>query len=240
MTDEKPPVLALGPPKRTIRAGLEKNFTLHAYREPGEVPERLLAELAGTLRFIAVCGHPGRADSALMQRLPKLQIVSNFGVGYDNVDAKWAAERGIMVTNTPDILNEEVADTAIGLLLCTVRELPRADRYIRAGEWAKNGDFRLTASLRNRAVGMVGLGRIGKAIASRLDAMRVPVVYHTRRPQADVPYRHFADLIAMARAVDVLLCIVPGGAATKHMIGAAVLEALGPDGILINMARGSV
>lgn len=240
MTDAKPAVLFLGPPKSYILAGLEKEFTVHSAADARTLDDDLVAKLAPHLRFIAVGGHPGGAGSALMQRLGKLEIVANFGVGYDNIDAKWAAARGIMVTNTPDVLNEEVADTALGLLLCTVRELPRAERYLRAGGWAAKGDYRLTASLRDRTVGMVGLGRIGRAIARRLDAMRVPVVYHTRQPHADVPYRHFPHLVDMARAVDVLLAILPGGAATRHMINAEVLEALGKNGILINMARGSV
>jgi lactate dehydrogenase-like 2-hydroxyacid dehydrogenase len=240
MAEEKPAVLMVGPPKTYIRAGLDAEFTVHAVPTPDALADEAVASLAPHLRFVAVAGHPGRADSKLMQRLGKLEIVSNFGVGYDNVDTKWAAAHGIVVTNTPDVLNEEVADTAIGLLLCTVRELHRAERYLRSGEWARSGDYRLTASLRDRTVGMVGLGRIGRAIADRLTAMKVPVVYHTRRAQADVPYRHFASLLEMARAVDVLIAIVPGGAATRHMIDAEVLEALGPNGFFINMARGSV
>jgi lactate dehydrogenase-like 2-hydroxyacid dehydrogenase len=137
-------------------------------------------------------------------------------------------------------LTEEVADTALGLLLCTVREFPQAERYLRAGRWLEK-DYRLTpASLRDRTVGLVGMGRIGQAIARRLDAFRVPVVYHSRRPQAGVSYRHYPELLAMARDVDVLLVIVPGGSGTRQMITAPVLDALGPDGIFINMARGSV
>jgi lactate dehydrogenase-like 2-hydroxyacid dehydrogenase len=175
-----------------------------------------------------------------MSRLPKLEIVSSFGVGYDHVDAKWAGQHGITVTNTPDVLTEEVADTALGLLLCTVREFPQAERYLRAGKWVKQ-DYPLSrATLRNRTVGIIGLGRIGKAIARRLDAMNVPVVYHGRRPQPDVPYCYYGDLIAMARDADVLLAVTPGGAETRNLIDASVLEALGPDGIVINMARGPV
>ena len=172
--------------------------------------------------------------------LPKLEIVATFGVGYDHIDAAWAAEHGVTVTNTPEVLTEEVADTALGLLLCTVREFPQAERYLRAGKWVKKGYPLTKATLRNRTVGMIGMGAIAKAIARRLDAMKVPVVYHSRRPAADVSYRHYPKLIDMAREVDVLLAIVPGGAETKNMVNAEVLAALGPDGILINMARGSV
>jgi len=138
------------------------------------------------------------------------------------------------------VLTEEVADTALGLLLCTVREFPQAERYLRAGKWLARGYPLSKASLRNRTVGLIGMGAIGQAIARRLDAMQVPVVYHTRQRRPQLPYRHYAKLIDMAHDVDILLVIVPGGAATANMIDAAVLDALGPDGILINMARGSV
>jgi lactate dehydrogenase-like 2-hydroxyacid dehydrogenase len=175
-----------------------------------------------------------------MSRFPNLKIVSSFGVGYDHIDAKWAGEHGIMVTNTPDVLNEEVADTALGLLLSTVRHLPQAEKYLRAGNWPKHGDYQLTPSMRDRKAGILGMGRIGKAIARRLEAMQVPVVYHTRRPVSDVSYKHYPNLVDMARDVDVLIVITPGGAATKHLVNAAVLKALGPQGILINVARGSV
>src|SRR3954454_1029661 len=201
--------------------------------------EAFVTAIAPNVRAIAAAGGHGRIDGALMARFPKLEIVSSFGVGYDHIDAKWAGEHGIIVTNTPDVLNEEVADTALGLLLATVRHLPQAERYLRAGNWPKHGDYQLTPSLRDRTVGIVGMGRIGKAIARRLDAMKVPVVYHSRRP-ADAPYKHYPNLIEMARAADVLLVITPGGAATRNLINAEVLEALGPEGILINMARGSV
>jgi hypothetical protein len=138
------------------------------------------------------------------------------------------------------VLTEEVADTALGLLLCTVREFPQAERYLRAGKWLEKG-YRLTpATLRDRTVGLVGMGAIGQAVARRLDASKVPVVYHSRRLRPEVPYRHYPDLLAMARDVDILLVIVPGGPATQNMIDAKVLDALGPDGIFINMARGSV
>jgi lactate dehydrogenase-like 2-hydroxyacid dehydrogenase len=176
----------------------------------------------------------------LLARLPRLEIVASFGVGYDHIDAAAAAKRGIIVTHTPGVLTEEVADTALGLLLCTVRELPQAERYLRAGKWLER-EYPLTkASLRNRSVGLLGMGRIGRAIARRLEAFGVPIAYHARQPRPDLAYRHYPDLIEMARAVDILLVIVPGGPATRNLIDAKVLEALGPEGILINMARGSV
>jgi len=240
MASEKADVLLLGPAKPLIVNGLSAAFNVHKVTDPKDGTD-LINSIAPRLRGIAVAGPPGRVDEALMTKLPKLEMVSSFGVGYDNVDAKWAGAHGIVVTNTPDVLNEEVADTAIGLLLSTVREFPQAERFLRAGRWPAEKQYRLsTASLRDRTVGMVGLGRIGKAIARRLDAMLVPVVYHSRRPQDGVTYRHYPKLVDMARAVDVLLVIIPGGKETQNLINAEVLDALGPSGILINMARGSV
>ena len=175
-----------------------------------------------------------------MARFPRLEIVSSFGVGYDHVDAKWAGEHGIVVTNTPDVLNEEVADTALGLLLCTVREFPQAERFVRAGKWEKGGYPLTKGTLRNRTVGMVGMGRIGKAIARRLDAFGVPVVYHSRRPQDGVSYRYYPSLVDMARGGRHADGDRAGRRRDAQLINAEVLEALGPNGILINMARGSV
>ncbi len=182
--------------------------------------------------------YPGRALAR--RTLPRLEIIANLGVGYDGIDLVAAADRGVIVTNTPDVLTEEVADTTIGLLLMTVRELSAAERHLRAGRWPTTGPHPLSASLRDRTVGIVGLGRIGLAIARRLDAMKVPVVYHTRHPRPDVPYRHYADLRRMAADVDVLLTIVPATAETKNMIDRSVLEALGSNGIFINVGRGSI
>ena len=201
--------------------------------------DAFIASIAPKVRAIAAVAGHGPVDGALMARFPKLEIVSSFGVGYDHIDAKWAGQHGIIVTNTPDVLNEEVADTALGLTLCTVRHLPQAEKYLRAGNWPKHGDYQLTPSLRDRTVGIVGMGRIGKAIARRFDAMKVPVVYHSRRP-ADVPYKHYPNIVDMARDVNLMVVITPGGAATKNLVNADVLKALGPEGILINVARGSV
>jgi lactate dehydrogenase-like 2-hydroxyacid dehydrogenase len=235
---EKPDVLLLGPARPVFLNGLSGAFTVH--RLPEQNGEATLAAIAPRLCAIAVSSVVDRVDAAMMARLPQLKIVSTFGVGYDHIDARYAGAHGIVVTNTPDVLTEEVADTAIGLLLCTVREFATAERFVRAGKWVEHGYPLSKASLRNRTVGLLGLGRIGKAIARRLDGMAVPVVYHTRRPAADVAYRHYPRLLDMVRAVDVLLVIVPGGAETRNLVNREVLEALGPDGILINMARGSV
>jgi lactate dehydrogenase-like 2-hydroxyacid dehydrogenase len=221
------------PMMASVIDALADGFTVH---RGWEMPD---AAIGGRVRGIAN-GNGGIVDRALIERLPNLQIIANFGVGYDSVDVAAAAERGIVVTNTPDVLTEEVADTAIGLLLMTARELSAAERYLRAGRWASEGPYPLTrASLRNRTVGIVGLGRIGCAIARRLDAMGVPVVYHSRNARADVAYRHYPDLTAMAADVDTLICVLPGGAATRHLVDAGLLRALGPEGILINIGRGS-
>ena len=230
-------VLLIGP----LRPVLAKGFAAMTVHKLGGAADRdvFLGSMAH-VRAMAVSAPVRPIDEALLVRLPKLAIISSFGVGYDHINASAAAERGIVVTHTPDVLTEEVADTAIGLLLCTVRELPQAERYVRAGKWP-NGNYPLSrATLRNRTVGMVGMGRIGVAIARRLEAFGVPIVYHTRQKRAELAYRHYPQLIDMARDVDTLIVIVPGGAATKNMIDASVLDKLGPNGIVINVARGSV
>ena len=236
---DKADVLLIGPPKRVIVKGLDPAFKLHRFSDVTD-HERFFAETAPRVRGFAVSATEERVDGPLMARFPRLEIVASFGVGYDHVDTPWAGAHGVTVTNTPDVLTEEVADTALGLLLCTAREFPQAERYLRAGKWAQQGYPLSKATLRNRTVGMVGMGRIGQAIARRLEAMQVPVVYHSRRPAAGLSYRHYPKLMDMARDVDVLLVITPGGAETRNLINAEVLEALGRDGILINMSRGSV
>ena len=239
MAAEKTTVLLIGPRKPVMARGFDGVFDLIQLPEAKE-RESFFARSAPRVRGMAVAATSERIDGPYMSRFPQLEIISSFGVGYDHVDAAWAGAHGITVTNTPDVLTEEVADTALGLLLCTVRELPQAERHLRAGKWPQ-GDYQLSrATLRDRTVALVGMGRIGQAIARRLDAMRVPVVYHSRRPAAGIGYRHYPNLIDMARDADVLLVITPGGSATRHLINAEVLRALGPEGILINMARGSV
>src|SRR5450755_3835422 len=188
MAEEKPDVLLLGPPRPVFVNGLSAAFTVR--RLPENDAQATVAALAPRLRAIAVSSVTDRVDAGLMARLPRLEIVSTFGVGYDHIDAAWAGAHGIVVTNTPDVLTEEVADTAIGLLLCTARELTEAERYLRAGKWLQKGYPLSKATLRNRTVGLVGMGRIGKAIARRLEAFGVPVVYHSRNPQKGVSYKY--------------------------------------------------
>ena len=239
MAGEKPNVLLIGARKPVIVGGLDPQVTLHYLLEAKD-QDAFIKSVSDKICAFAVAYTANKVDAAFMQRFPKLEQISSFGVGYDHIDAKWAGAHGITVTNTPEVLNEEVADTALGLLLCTVREFPQAERFLRAGKWL-NAQYPLTkATLRNRTVGMVGMGRIGKAIARRLEAFGVPVVYHSRNPQRGVSYKYYPKLLDMARDVDTLMVIVPGGPATANMINAEVLKALGPNGILINMARGSV
>ncbi len=227
-------ILLMGHLPAKPEANLRELFTVHDLPEHGAMP----AEYAGAVRAIARSVH-GDIGHAAFDTFPKVEIVANMGVGYDGIDCAAAAERGIVVTNTPDVLTEEVADTTLGLVLMTVRELSAAERYLRAGKWP-NGSYPLSASLRDRTAGIVGLGRIGKAVARRLEAMQVPVVYHNRHAAPDVSWRYYADLIEMAKDVDLLLSVLPGTASTRNLIDAAVLKALGPNGIFINIGRGTV
>jgi lactate dehydrogenase-like 2-hydroxyacid dehydrogenase len=236
----KPPLLMTGPMMALIEEQLDKAFEVHRLHQAKD-REALLSSVAPRIEAICTGGHTGvKVDNAFMERFPKLRIVGNFGVGYDSVDAAAAGRRGVVVTNTPDVLTEEVADTALGLLIMTVRELSQAERWLRAGRWSKEGDYRLTpGSLRDRSVGILGMGRIGKAIARRCEAFGLPVSYSARRKRADLSYTYHPTPVALAKAVDTLIVITPGGAETKNIINAEVLEALGPRGVLINIARGS-
>ncbi|WP_341209560.1 2-hydroxyacid dehydrogenase [uncultured Sphingomonas sp.] len=231
-------ILMPAPMPAAVIAALDARFTLHRLWEQPD-PDAYLAEHAPAIRGLAANTLAGRVDDALFDRLPALEIVANFGVGYDNIDAQAAAARGIMVTNTSGVLDAEVADLALGLLLATVRRLPQADRYVREGRW-EQGSFPLSPTLRGRTVGILGLGAIGQQIARRLEGFDVAIAYHQRTRRDDRGYTYHDTPVALAAACDVLIAIVPGGAATRHLVNAAVLEALGKDGIFINVARGSV
>ena len=238
MAAEKLDVLQTGGIPPFIEPQFDEYFHMHKLHKAAD-RESFLSQVAPRIRAIATFGAIPITPE-FMQKLPKLEIVANMGVGYDSVDAKWAGGHGIVVTNTPGVLDDEVADTTIALLLNTLRQLPQSERYLRAGKWLEKS-FPLTVStLRNRTIGIIGMGRIGQAIAKRIEAFGRPIVYHSRKPASGVSYRHYPDLVAMARDVDTLIAIVPGGPTTKHMIDREVLEALGPDGVLINVARGSV
>jgi lactate dehydrogenase-like 2-hydroxyacid dehydrogenase len=236
---EKIDLLVYGPHKPIVENGFSDQFVLHKFETSGDL-DRLTPQVAEKIRGMAVTYNTVRGDKATLAKFPKLEIVASFGVGYDHVDAAYAAERNVMVTNTPDVLTEEVADIALGLLICTLREFVKADRYLRSGLWTTQQYPLSVGSLRDRKVGMVGMGRIGQAIGRRLEACRVPVVYHSRKPAEGVSYQYYPDLIEMAKAVDTLVLIVPGGPSTAKMVDAEVMKALGPRGVIINVARGSV
>src|SRR5256885_11769173 len=239
ITSEKIDLLIYGPIRPILENGFSDQYVLHTAESRGDL-ERLSPDTAAKLRGMAVTYHTVPANRTALAMFPKLEIIASFGVGYDHVDSSYAREHSIVVTNTPDVLTEEVADVAMGLLIATLREFVKADRYLRSGLWTTQQYPLSVGSLRDRKVGIVGMGRIGQAIARRLDASLVPVVYHTRNPSKDVSYKHYPDLIEMAKAVDTLMVIVPGGASTNKMINAEVLKALGPRGVVINVARGSV
>lgn len=231
-------ILMPAPMLPSVLAALEPHFTVNRLWEQAD-PDAFVAANGAQIRGMAVSTLAGRIDDTWFDRLPALEIVANFGVGYDNLDAQAAAARGIVVTNTPGVLDDEVADLTIGLLLATLRRIPQADRFLREGKWPQ-GAFPLSPTLRGRRIGILGLGAIGKAIARRLEGFGVSIAYHGRSRQPDVGYAYHENPVALATACDVLIAIVPGGPATKHLIDAEVLDALGPDGVLINVARGSV
>ena len=239
VSSEKIDLLIHGPNKPIVDNGFSDQFVLHHFETTHDL-ERLTAEVAAKVRGMAITYNTVRGDARMLARFPRLEIIAAFGVGYDHVDAAWARDHNIMVTNTPDVLTEEVADIAMGLLIATLREFVKADRYLRSGLWQAAQYPLSVGSLRDRKIGMVGMGRIGQAIARRLDASRVQVVYHSRKPAPGVTHRHYADLIEMAKAVDTLILIVPGGPGTAKMINAEVMKALGPRGVIINVARGTV
>jgi lactate dehydrogenase-like 2-hydroxyacid dehydrogenase len=203
-----------------------------------ESEPQAFAQAAPRIRAITGGGE-SRITRELLAQLPAVKMVSVMGVGYDGVDTAAARERGVMVTHTPDVLNDEVADTAIGLMLSIARRIPQADRWVREGKWESTGPMPLARKMSGTRLGIVGLGRIGTAIADRAKAFGMSIAY-TSRTRKDVAYPYFASARELAANVDFLMVITPGGAATKHLIDADVLKALGPNGYLINVARGSV
>jgi lactate dehydrogenase-like 2-hydroxyacid dehydrogenase len=186
-----------------------------------------------------VGGGESRMNGELFDRCPNAKVVSCFGVGYDGVDTAAAVQRGIVVGHTPDVLNDEVADLGLGLMLSIARQIPQADQYVRSGRWAQ-APFPLQRKMTGARLGIVGMGRIGKAIAQRAAAFQMQIAYTARSRKADLPYEFVASVKDLAARSDFLLAITPGGEATKGMINAEVLQALGPRGFFINIARGSV
>jgi len=200
--------------------------------------EAFFATVAGRCRAAATTGGRGM-DAALMARLPKLEMIANFGVGTDAIDLAAARSRGIAVSNTPDVLTEDVADLAIALLLATVRRVAAGDRYVRAGKWLEK-PMMLTDSVQGRTLGVIGMGRIGKAIARRAVAFKLKIAYQgpNRKPELAWPY--FPDVAALAKECDFLVAACPGGEATRNLVNRAAIDALGPKGVIVNIARGAV
>lgn len=229
-------VLVVGKFFPSVMSDLQDNFeVIHA-----ESHDELAAMSDESIANVAGLATHGWAPAAVLDRLPNLKLVSSFGVGYDGVAADYAAEKGIIVTHTPNVLNDDVANTAIMLTLATMRRLVEQDGYLRAGRWAKEGNAPLTRSIGGKTVGIVGLGRIGEAIAEKLSVFNCTTVYHSRNEKAGVPYRYYGNLIEMAGDCDVLIAITPGGPATDKLINKDVIDALGAEGTLVNVARGTV
>ncbi|UHS57504.1 2-hydroxyacid dehydrogenase [Agrobacterium vaccinii] len=234
MSDSKAVVLVPGKIHPRVLERFEGK--VEVVKAPAGPEPSLSADDAKRITAVAVTGG---FNAAWMDALPNLQVIANFGVGYDGVDVKHAASRGIIVTNTPDVLNDEVADTTIALLINTLRRFYQAETHLREGKWVSEGPFALSPfSLRGRKVGLFGMGRIGQEIAKRLEPFKVEIGYHTRSKRAELSYTYYASLKDMAQAVDVLICIVPGTPETHKAINAEILSALGANGVFINVGRG--
>ena len=233
----KPDVLIVGPMYKPALDALDREFTTHKL---WLAPDRkaLLASCADRVRGIATTGFDG-ADAALIDALPKLEIISCFGVGYDAVDVEAASRRNVIVTNTPGVLNDAVADLAMGLIIAAARRIPQGDRYVRDGKWPRE-PHPLAQHVSGKRLGIIGLGRIGLDIAKRALGFDMKIAYHSRRRVPDSPFAYYAQLVDLARNSDFLVAIVPGGDETRHLVGEAVMRALGPKGTLVNVARGSV
>ncbi len=231
-------VLSVGSFPDATNVELAKRFAVTHYFQP-PAPDVLGAELRARIRAIATEANRG-ADRTLIEALPRLELISVFGVGTDSIDLAAARERNVAVTNTPGILTHEVADLAIGLMLASARQIVFADRYVREGMWAHQGPIPLGRSVGGKTMGVLGLGGIGRAIADRGAALRMRVVYHGPRRKPDTPYDYIADPVELARESDYLMVACKGGPDTRHLVSAAVIEALGPRGTLVNVARGSV
>lgn len=231
-----PDILVTAPLPPLLYDPLKTSYHCHDYYQTADKPAMLAAD-GPKLRGL-VQGGGTVTPTALLDQLPNLEIISVFGVGYDGVPTAYCRQRGIKVTNTPDVLTDDVADVALGLILMTGRGFVRLNRFVHAGEWLQKSPELMT-KLGGRKVGILGLGRIGKAIAARAAAMGMRVAYTGRKPQ-DVPYEFIGDLRSLAAGVDFLVVACPGGASTKNIVNADVLAALGKKGTLINIARGSI
>ncbi len=233
----KPEIIITAKGHAGTMATLQSEFTAHLL---SEAPERnaFLKQHAPKVRGLATFG-PMAVDGKLMDALPKLEIISNFGVGVDAINLDDAKKRGIIVTNTPDVLNDCVADTALALVLNTVRKFPQSETYLRGGNWASRGPYPLTTSVGGKTLGILGLGRIGEAVAKRAAAFGMKIRYHNRNKK-DVAWPYDPDPATLAKNSDVLMVVTPASAETNRIVNAKILDALGPQGYLVNIARGSV
>ncbi|MDP1647363.1 MAG: 2-hydroxyacid dehydrogenase [Rubrivivax sp.] len=230
-------VLAVARLSPLLAPQLAAAYTVHERLH--ETDPAAFAAVAPRVRGIAASGE-SKVSAELIAALPALEIISVMGVGYDGIDVAAARARDVQVTHTPNVLNDDVADLAIGLMLCAARQLPAADRYVRAGQWAAAGPMPLARKMSGARLGLVGMGRIGQAIAHRAAAFGMSIAYTARSARAGLPYRYLPTAAALAAESDYLVVITPGGAGTRKMIDAEVLAALGSKGILVNVARGSV
>jgi lactate dehydrogenase-like 2-hydroxyacid dehydrogenase len=232
-------VLQVGPLKPSLEETLRASYAALVLPDDDAVRTAFLAEHAEEITVAVTSGRTG-VDAGLMTALPHLGAVVNFGVGYDTTDVEAAASRGVAVSNTPDVLTDCVADTAVGLMIDVLRQFSAADRYVRQGRWLVDGNYPLTRQVSNTRVGIIGMGRIGSAIAHRLSSFGCSISYHNRRVVADSPFAYVTSPVELARQVDVLIMAAAGGAETRHLIDREVIEALGANGYVINIARGSV
>lgn len=230
-------LFTVAPLTEVMRAALGGTFKVHHVQDMAD-PVAWLAENGGGIEYVLTDGHYGLRPEYLAG-LPDLKLVSSNGVGYDAIDTGALVERGVLVTHTPNVLNAEVATTALMLLIACYRNFRAEVANAHSGDWAKTGNLPLARSVDNRTIGILGLGRIGMGIAEKLAPFNPKIIYHTRS-EKDVPFEYYSDLEQMAEASDALIAIAPGGAATHHLINAQVLRALGPEGVLVNVGRGSV
>jgi lactate dehydrogenase-like 2-hydroxyacid dehydrogenase len=233
----KPDIILTGKGHAGTQATLDAEFATHRLFEAAD-KDAFLKDCAPKVRALATFG-PMPVNGALMDKLPKLELIANFGVGVDAINLDDAKKRNIIVTNTPDVLNECVADTALALVMNTLRRFPQSEVHLRAGNWATKGPYPLTTSLGGKTLGILGLGRIGEAIAKRAMACGMKIRYHNRR-QKDVAFPYDPDPVTLAKNSDVVMVVTPGGAETNKLVNAQVLDALGPQGFIVNIARGSV
>ena len=233
----KTEILSVAPLYQPCMDRLEADFTVHKLSQAKD-RDTMLADVGPRVRGMQA-GGASIVPGSLIESLPKLEIISVFGVGYDGIDVAAAKRRGITVTNTPDVLNDCVADLAMGLTIAAARRLSEGDRYVRAGKWLK-GPMPLATRVSGKRLGIVGFGRIGQTIAKRASGFDMQIAYHSRRPVADAPFKHYPSLVDLAKNSDFLVVITPGGKETFHLINEEVMRALGPKGILVNVARGSV